>query len=112
MNILTLLIIAIIASILAAVASLFLKKSTTNLKMNFAALRNKNFIIGVLLYGVSTLIYMIALKNGELNVVYPISSFSYVFVSLLSIKYLGEKMNAAKWAGIIFIIIGVFLIVR
>jgi uncharacterized membrane protein len=34
----------------------------------------------------------------------------YIWISILSVKYLKEKMNAFKWAGIGLIVVGAFLI--
>ncbi len=65
-----------------------------------------------MLYGVSAVIYVWALKYGRLSLLYPITSLSYVWVSLLSVKFLKENMNNYKWIGISLIILGVILITR
>jgi len=99
------------ASVLGAFGALMLKKSSNAISRNtMASLRNKALFIAVFLYGVSTIIFLFALKYGELSVLYPFAATTYVWVALLSIFFLKEKMNAFKWAGILAIIIGVVLI--
>lgn len=99
--------------ILGSIGSLFLKKGSKKFTLNLKKLiRNKEIIFGLLLFITSTAFYVPALKFGNLSIVYPLTSLSYVIISLLSVKYLGEKMNHFKWIGIIFIIIGSFLIIN
>ena len=62
------------------------------------------------LYELATIVFIPALRGGELSVLYPFISLSYVWVSLLSIKILKEKMNSFKWMGVALIIIGVSFI--
>lgn len=73
-------------------------------------LTNYYVIGGCVLYAISAFIFIPALRGGELSVLYPLVSLTYVWVALLSMKLLGERMNPTKWAGILFIIIGVSLI--
>jgi uncharacterized membrane protein len=56
------------------------------------------------------LLFIPALKGGDLSVLYPFVALAYIWVSLLSVKFLGEKMNKFKWLGIALIIIGVSFI--
>ena len=62
------------------------------------------------MYAVGTILFIPALKGGDLSILYPFVALAYVWVSLLSVKFLGEKMNLVKWIGIALIIIGVSLI--
>jgi uncharacterized membrane protein len=104
------------AAIFAAVGALFLKKGSAKFKIHFSIhgiveiLTNYVLMFGVLLYGLSSVFFIMALKLGELSVVYPLTSLSYVFVTFLSIYFLKERMNWYKWAGIGFIILGVVLV--
>jgi drug/metabolite transporter (DMT)-like permease len=103
--------IQLIASIASAVGSLFLKKSAAKFKINIKKLlKNNNLIIGVLLYLITTILCIYALSMEDLSILYPVLSLSYVWVALLSIKFLREKMNFYKWLGIGLIIVGVIFI--
>ena len=50
---------------------------------------------------------VVALRHGELSVLYPLISLSYVWVAVLSVLVFGEIMNAYKVAGICAIMAGV-----
>ncbi|MEM4239782.1 MAG: EamA family transporter [Candidatus Woesearchaeota archaeon] len=80
------------------------------LKNPLILFRNYYVLLGCLLYSISSFIFIPALRGGELSVLYPLVSLSYIWVSLLSVKFLGERMNLTKITGIALIIIGVSLI--
>ncbi|MBS3115378.1 EamA family transporter [Candidatus Woesearchaeota archaeon] len=104
-------IIMTFASFLAALGQLGLKVGSSRLKKNIdGVIKNCPLLAGVFFYMLSSVISIIALKGSELSVLYPIASLNYVWVSFLSIKFLKEKMNKYKWAGIALIIIGVSII--
>ncbi|MBN1503137.1 EamA family transporter [Candidatus Woesearchaeota archaeon] len=106
-------ILVIVATLIGAFGSLFLKKGSKNLSFNLISLiKNKDLVMGVALYVISSVFYIFALNYGELSMLYPLTSLAYVWVSLISIRFLNEKMNRIKWIGIILIIIGVFLVAR
>ncbi len=103
--------LVIIGSLVASPGAIFFKKASQNLGKNiFKLLKIKEFYIGAILFVLSTLFFVPGLKYGELSILYPVASFSYIWVALLSIHFLKEKMNISKWAGILLIIGGVVLI--
>ena len=100
-----------IANVFAALGSYFLKKSSNNMKLSFSALiKNKHLITGVILYTLATILFVPALKFGELSILYPFVALSYVWVIVFSTKLLHEKMNSFKWIGVFLIITGVVFI--
>ena len=105
-------ILVIIAAFIGAFGSLYLKFGSEKAsRSNLLALfKNYKLIFGVFLYGISSVIFLFALKNGELSVLYPFAATAYVWTCLFSVKYLNEKMTKLKWFGIIMILIGVSLI--
>jgi len=69
---------------------------------------NLSFILGFVFYGVGFGFMLLAFKQGELTVLFPIIATSYVWVSLLSSWFfLEDSMNLWKWAGVIVILFGV-----
>jgi len=103
--------LVVLASFGAALGPIFLKKGAIDFKFKLKALiQNRNLILGVAFYGLGTIIFIPALKGGELSVLYPLISLSYIWVSLLSSRMVGEKMNKFKWIGVALIIIGVSFI--
>ena len=71
---------------------------------------NAFIISGLLVYGIGAVMLIIALKHGELSVLYPIIATSYIWVSLLSVYFFQEGMNPYKWLGVGAVVIGVSLI--
>lgn len=99
------------ATLIGAFGPILLKKGSDAFGLSVRALlRNYNIIGGVFLYGLSSLLFIPALRGGDLSILYPFVSINYVWVSLLSIKFLNERMNKLKWLGVVLIIGGVSLI--
>ena len=99
------------ATLIGAFGPILLKKASAKKLSKLSALAtNYHLFGGVALYAIGTLLFIPSLKGGDLSVLYPFVSLSYIWVSLLSIKFLGEKMNKYKWIGIALIIIGVSFI--
>lgn len=80
-----------------------------------SALTNAPLIAGYALYGVNTLLMVLALREGELSILYPIIALTFVWTTLSC--YLGflvpkEEPNAIKNIGILLIMAGVAVIGR
>ena len=103
--------LVISATVIGAFGPILLKKASAEKLSEISSLvRNYNLLGGIALYGIATIMFIPALKGGELSVLYPFVALVYIWVSLLSVKFLGEKMNNFKWLGIILIIVGVTFI--
>jgi drug/metabolite transporter (DMT)-like permease len=104
-------IMMVFCTFLVSSAQVFYKKGATLLEFNLMSLiTNHNILIGLILYGLGFLIMIYAFKNGEVTVLYPIITLSYVWVSLMSVYLFNEVMNIYKWVGVIIIIIGIIFI--
>lgn len=75
-------------------------------------LKNLALFGGYCLYGVSTVLLVLALRKGQLSILYPIISLSYVWVLLLSAYIFHEHLNFWKIAGVMTIITGVGILGR
>lgn len=73
---------------------------------------NVPLVAGYALYGINTLMLVLALREGELSMLYPIIALTYVWVTLLSYALLPEKPNAFKNIGITAIVAGVAVMGR
>ena len=67
---------------------------------------------GLACYGISTILLVLALRYGELSVLYPIIALTYVWVAILSVGFLGESINVFKFMGLVFIVLGVAVLGR
>jgi len=103
--------LVIFATFVGAFGPILLKKASAKSFSSISSLMtNYHLMGGVALYVVGTLLFIPALKGGDLSILYPFVSLTYIWISLLSIKFLGEKMNVWKWSGIGCIILGVSFI--
>lgn len=103
--------LAFIVTIIGTAAALFLKFGSETFSFNpLKLIKNYKLQLGFFLYGISSILFVLALKGGELSVLYPLLSIGYIWIVLVSIKFLHEKMTTLKWIGILMIIAGVSLI--
>jgi drug/metabolite transporter (DMT)-like permease len=77
-----------------------------------AGLTSVPLIGGLVLYGIGAVMMVLALQHGELSVLYPVISLSYVWVAILSVVIFHEHMNVFRLAGISVIILGVAVLGR
>jgi drug/metabolite transporter (DMT)-like permease len=68
---------------------------------------NAPLIAGYALYGMFTVVMVLALRQGELSMLYPIIALTYVWVTLASYWLLHDTPNLYKNLGIATIVIGV-----
>src|SRR3989338_981819 len=103
--------LVIFATLIGAFGPILLKKASEKKLSKISSLMaNYHLMGGVALYGIGTVLFIPALKGGDLSVIYPFVSLNYIWVSLLSVRFLGEKMNRLKWLGVALIILGVTFI--
>ncbi len=96
---------------LTSVAQVLYKLGTNNLTFNLLDIITNYFIIGGLcLYAIGSVMMLLAFRGGEVSVLYPIIATSYVWVALLSARFLGEHINSFKILGIFSIVFGVVFI--
>ncbi|HNY00186.1 MAG TPA: EamA family transporter [Oscillospiraceae bacterium] len=68
------------------------------------------FLLGFAICGGGGIAMTYAYRMGELSVIHPMNSISYVFSSIIAVTVLGEAMTAQKIIGVVVIIAGVILI--
>lgn len=66
-------------------------------------------IIGLLVYGIGVIFWLLALSNFELSYVYPFASLSYIGIIIGSVLLFKERINALRVIGIALIIAGVLI---
>jgi len=72
-----------------------------------AMLLNPALFAGYSLYGISTILLVLALRHGQLSLLYPVFAMTYVWVTILSVVVFHESMNPYKLAGIAVIVGGI-----
>ena len=100
-----------LSTVISSLASFFLKVASKNFTFQIkAVIRNFPLIGAFSLHFISAIIGIIAYRGGELTVLVPLASLNYIWASILAVRFLGEKMNGWKWAGIFTIMVGITLI--
>ena len=95
-------------TILGSAAQLLIKAGMSHFSPHWLALlTNLPLIAGYTLYGINTLMMVLALRNGEMSMLYPIIALTYVWTTLLSYTLLHEPSNVFKNLGIATIVLGV-----
>ena len=103
--------LVVIGTLIAAFGPILFKKASAKRLSKISLLvTNYHLLGGVALYAIGTILFISALKGGDLSVLNPLAAITYIWVSLLSVKFLGEKMNKLKWIGIALIMTGVIFI--
>ena len=103
--------LVILAALVGAFGPILLKKAAPKFKFSIRSLMTNYYLMGgIAFYGIGTILFIPSLKGGELSTLYPIVSTTYIWVSLLSVKFLKEKMTRLRWLGILLIIAGVSFI--
>lgn len=69
-------------------------------------------LAGYSLYGISTVLLVLALREGELSILYPVFALTFVWVTILSVLVFHESMNGLKLAGVAIIVSGVGVLGR
>jgi len=83
--------------------------TSTWLPFLVAMLGNYQLLLGYTAHSCNALLLILALKDGELSLLYPIIALTYVWVNLLSMYFFHEAMNLWKGVGIALVIAGVSL---
>lgn len=101
-------------TLVGAAAQVFLKLGSTTLEKvsPIQMLMNPSLLLGYSLYGISTGLLILALRRGQLSILYPIISLTYVWVTLLSLLVFKESLNVFKAVGLAVVIAGVAVLGR
>lgn len=67
-------------------------------------------LLGLFLYGLSTLAWLAALSYDELSRLYPVISINYALALLAGYLLFGETVTAAKALGVALVIAGVAVV--
>jgi drug/metabolite transporter (DMT)-like permease len=71
-----------------------------------------HFVVGVIFYMVSLLVWIMGLSRVPVSVAYPMLSLGYVINAIAAHYVFGEAVTVTRWLGIGFIILGVWLVAR
>ena len=73
---------------------------------------NPYVLLGLCLYGMGFMVWLIVLAKAEVSYAYPMISLGYVLTALLAWHLFGENVTFTRMAGIFVTCLGVFIIAR
>jgi undecaprenyl phosphate-alpha-L-ara4N flippase subunit ArnE len=108
-------ILVVICTLIGALAQILMKMGADYTLLHpglRGLLTNTALLAGYAIYGLTTVLLVVAYKDGELSVLYPIFSLSYVWVTVASIFVFHDTANVSKLSGVAVIITGVAVLSR
>jgi drug/metabolite transporter (DMT)-like permease len=108
---------------LAAVAQLTLKHGMNQVTASSGALRftseslrdvvtTPSVWAGLILFGLSAIVWLAVLSRTTLSFAYPFVSLTYVLILLADRFVLDQEVPAFRYAGVVFIVIGIILVAQ
>ena len=103
--------LVLFASFLGSFGAVFLKWGAGRMSLNLKSmLLNWRLAAGVALYLSSTVFYLMALKHGELSILFPMVSLGYVWTLLWARLFFGEPFTGRKLGGLALIFAGLIVL--
>jgi len=103
--------LVMLASFVGSFGALFLKSGAARLRFNVKDLAlNWRLILGVTLFVTSSVAYVVGVRKGELSILYPMVSLSYIWTLLWSVLFLDERITRNKFFGLALIVLGIVFI--
>jgi multidrug transporter EmrE-like cation transporter len=76
-------------------------------------LRNAGFLLGLLIFVIANVLWLLVLGSQKLSLAYPIQLGSVLAINaLISVLVFKETVSPTAWVGIVFVGIGIFLITK
>ena len=111
-------VLVVLCTLVGAAAQILIKQGASSIAQPgfvaavVAMFTNLPLFIGYCMYGFNAVLMILALRDGELSMLYPIIALTYVWVTFLSLWIFHEPMNFFKSIGITLIICGVGVLGR
>jgi uncharacterized membrane protein len=112
-------IIIFIPIIISAIAQIILKSGIGSTAVAgslsgffFKTLTSPGVILGLSLYGLGALLWLIVLSREDVSFAFPLVSFAYVLAIILSAIFLKEHITIGRIIGSALIMAGIFVIAR
>jgi drug/metabolite transporter (DMT)-like permease len=100
-----------LGSLIGSLGAVWLKAGTQHLELNLrSAITNWRLGLGIALYVLSSVFFVFGLRRGELSVLDPLVSLSYVWTVFWSRAFFGELITRNKICALGLILAGVTLL--
>jgi multidrug transporter EmrE-like cation transporter len=74
------------------------------------AAREPKLWIGLVLFGISALFWLVVLSRVPLSVAYPFVGISYVLIVLFARVFLNEHVPLSRWIGVLIVALGIAIV--
>ncbi|MGC4053248.1 MAG: hypothetical protein QM757_28425 [Paludibaculum sp.] len=64
-------------------------------------------VAGLAIYGMGTMLWIVAVSKRDISYLYPFTSLNYVVITLGGMWLFGEPVSTGRWAGIVVVMLGV-----
>ena len=103
--------LVLFASFLGSFGAVCLKWGAGRISLNLKSmLLNWRLVAGVALYLISTVFYLMALRKGQVSILFPMVSLGYVWTLLWSRLFFGEPFTRRKLGGLALIFAGLIVL--
>jgi multidrug transporter EmrE-like cation transporter len=102
--------LVLVASIFGSFGAVFLKMGAEKLKTGLLNIVSWQATLGVGLFLLSSVFFVMGIKHGELSVLYPMVSLGYVWTLLWSRLFFKEPVTKQKFLALGMILTGIVFI--
>lgn len=104
-------VLILFSSFVGSFGAVFLKLGAEHMTGGLARLVSNYWLaIGIALYLLSSIFYIMGVAQGELTVLYPMVSLGYIWAIIWARLFFKEPFTLAKVGGLAMIVVGVALI--
>jgi len=107
--------LAVLNALLAATGQVLWKigvngKNLLSLPNIIEIMLSPYILTGLLIYGITTFLWLYLLSKADVSYIYPIQSLVFVIIILAGAFLFGENISINRWIGLTVICIGVFIL--
>ena len=103
-------VLVVVASFIGSFGAVFLKAGANRTNSFWSLLLNPRLALGVALYLLSTVFYLMGIRHGELSILFPMVSVGYVWTLLWSRLFFNEPFTRDKFLGLGLVLLGIVLL--
>ena len=106
----TSILLIMVASVIGSMGAVYLKMGAEPLRYGIRYALNWKLAAGIGLFLGSSVFYLLGLRRGEVSVLFPMVSVSYVLGAIWSRLFFKEPITGGKCLGLALILIGVVFV--
>jgi drug/metabolite transporter (DMT)-like permease len=96
-----------VGSVIGSLGAVGLKAGAKHVEMNIPALlKNWQLGLGISLYLLSTVFFLKGISHGEISLLFPLVSTTYIWTAVWSKMFFGEPFTRPKFIGLGLILAG------